>query len=333
MSGVSHPDSSASSAPARFCKQCSYNLRGHFPTPASVLSTQSSSLPPRCPECGRAFDPGDPRTYRKRPPRRWVKHAKRATLALLALFLILAGTWGWFYWGWHDERQALLALKVDPNKPGLVGYTPLVSPALRSRLGSAGFVLDRVRSLPFPAFTAPADLAPVARLTQLQTLTITWAKPGDLGPLTGLTNLHELTVVSAGRLDLAPLHHLTRLESLSLYGPEIRDLSPLAGLGQLQVLIVENTGATDLRPLAGLTNLRTLRLEGTPVRDITPLLALARLQELDLYGTQLSDPAPLAKLTGLRRLMLPRTVTLDQADALRKAMPPDCTITRPRFIE
>ena len=35
------------------CPQCAYDLRAHLPPAAnSVLDPQSSSLPPRCPECG-----------------------------------------------------------------------------------------------------------------------------------------------------------------------------------------------------------------------------------------------------------------------------------------
>jgi hypothetical protein len=38
----------------RFCLDCGYSLRG--------------LLDPRCPECGRVFDPADPKTWSPRPP-------------------------------------------------------------------------------------------------------------------------------------------------------------------------------------------------------------------------------------------------------------------------
>jgi hypothetical protein len=43
------PLSSAEPGPQAYCLGCRYNLRG--------------LTEPRCPECGRAFDPGDPRTW------------------------------------------------------------------------------------------------------------------------------------------------------------------------------------------------------------------------------------------------------------------------------
>jgi len=302
----------------RYCrgKHCGYDLRG--------LAADTR----RFPECGRGFDPNDPRTYRKRPLRRWVTHVRHAAVALLALFLILAGTWGWFYWGWRDERLALLALKVNPDDPVQVQYTPLVSPELRSRLGSAGFVLDRASFLRIPPRYDPVDLAPVAHLTKLQTLVMLGAHPSDIGPLAGLTNLRDLNIDTMPTLDLAPLRGLRRLQRLRLYGRGVHDLGPLASLGQLQVLDVQFALATDLRPLAGLTNLRALGLFNTPVTDITPLLGLTKLQNLNLVGTNLTDPSPLAKLKGMRFLALPGTVTIDQANALRREMPAGCVITQ-----
>jgi hypothetical protein len=46
------------------CLSCKYDLRN--------LTAQSDH---RCPECGRVFDPDDPRTWSKRPRRAWPRPA------------------------------------------------------------------------------------------------------------------------------------------------------------------------------------------------------------------------------------------------------------------
>ena len=76
-----------------YCRGCGYNLRG--------LTV------PRCPECGRPFDPADPHTYRKHPIRRWVRPVTRAAIFVFTIVLLLAATWGWLYWGWCSEQRCL----------------------------------------------------------------------------------------------------------------------------------------------------------------------------------------------------------------------------------
>ncbi len=212
--------------PPRYCRgrNCGYNLRG---LPASTT---------RCPECGHPFDPANPKTYRSRPLRRWLRHVKRAALGLAALLLILAAVWGWFFWGWYDEQQALRALKLDPNNPDLVWYLPILTHWPKRHLGPLGFVLDRVLFVDLAGRSDLTDGAPLARLTKLQVLSLN---------ATGLTNL-------------APLAGLTELRGLSLTGPGVTDLAPLARLTKLQQLYLSRTRVTDLAPLAGLKSLRRL---------------------------------------------------------------------------
>lgn len=68
--------------PGMFCRVCGYALVG--------LSEN------RCPECGRAFDPADPRTFRypRRPPAwvRWLA-ARRKYVPLVASGGAFFGSW------------------------------------------------------------------------------------------------------------------------------------------------------------------------------------------------------------------------------------------------
>jgi len=63
---------------ARFCRGCDYDL--------------SATPPGPCPECGRQFDPADPRSTVPRPRRSWHARARRWG-PLLAFILLLAALW------------------------------------------------------------------------------------------------------------------------------------------------------------------------------------------------------------------------------------------------
>ncbi len=56
-----------------YCRRCSYNLK--------QLDT------PRCPECGRSFDPMNPATYRKTPSR--IGHRVKWVMKIVVFFVII----------------------------------------------------------------------------------------------------------------------------------------------------------------------------------------------------------------------------------------------------
>ena len=100
----------------RYCRKCGYELCG---------------LPePRCPECGRLFDPANPQTTRARPHGGMGLWVTRAVCLLLGLGLCLGIAWGWLYWGWKAEQSILRRVRATA-----IVCEPVGGAALQRRLG------------------------------------------------------------------------------------------------------------------------------------------------------------------------------------------------------
>ena len=156
-----------------------------------------------------------------------------------------------------------------------------------------------------------SDVTPLARLTELEWLSLNDTAVADLTPLTTLTRLEKLWLNNTAVADVSPLTTLTRLRGLSLAGTAISDVTPLARLTELEWLSLNDTAVADLTPLTTLTRLEKLWLNNTAVSDVTPLTTLTRLTELYLSYTGVSDVAPLARLTELEWLGLNDTAVAD----------------------
>ncbi len=152
------------------------------------------------------------------------------------------------------------------------------------------------------------------QLKQLH-LSIMQFTPEQLSPLATLTELRELDLSYNEPLTAEAtqyLKNLTRLEQLDLGDCGLDDaaLQPIAGLIQLKSLGLSDNDITGdgCAPLAGLINLKSLQLDDTPIGDagLQHLAGLTKLESLNLSGTELtgSSFASLAKLTRLQELTL-----------------------------
>ena len=169
---------------------------------------------------------------------------------------------------------------------------PLTIKRVRENIGAG-------KTPPFDLRARIRDLAPLAGLTEMQTLSLVGAPVTDLSPLAGLTAIHTLSLAGTLVTDLSPLAGLTAMRSLSLHNTQVADLSPLAGLTAIRTLHLHNTQVSDLSPLAGLTAMVALYLGGTQVSDLSPLAGLTAMVALYLGGTRVTDLSPLAGLKNL----------------------------------
>ncbi len=162
-----------------------------------------------------------------------------------------------------------------------------------------------------------SDLAPLARLVNLQSLNCSDTLVSDLAPLARLVNLHTLSCSNTQLSDLAPLVRLVNLHTLSCSNTQVSDLAPLARLVNLHTLSCSNTQVSDLAPLVRLVNLYSLDCSSPQVSDLAPLVRLVNLHTLSCSDTQVSDLAPLARLVNLHTLSCSDTLVSDLAPLAR----------------
>jgi hypothetical protein len=333
-----------------YCRRCGYALVG---------LTQ-----PRCPECGHAFDPHDPRTVARRPDQ-WhrSRRNRRAGIVLGLLAAVLLSSYAWLYVGWRSERHAIAAVlklggraKISRLGPTWVGRLYMVVPLdfLRNRVSHVNLagkpVTDRDLDV-LGAFSHVRDLylqetrvtgegmAWIRRLRHLEFINLADTPVTDdaAAHLKHLTQLRELNlnrtkVTDAG---LAELRGLTGMTALCLDGTQITDagLAHLQDMAHLRLLTLSDTAITDvgLAHVSRLTGLWQLRLHNTAITDqgVAALRNIKALRTLDLSGTAVTDGA-LVHLRGMNTLsevVLYKTrVDPEAADQLRQTMPRNAVV-------
>ncbi|MCU0545585.1 MAG: leucine-rich repeat domain-containing protein [Oscillatoriaceae cyanobacterium Prado104] len=142
-------------------------------------------------------------------------------------------------------------------------------------------------------------------LTQSKELSIPFnSKITDLDPLASLTNLTKLDLSFNEITDLKPLESLVNLEWLGLANNQVANLKPLSKLNNLALLSLEGNRIDDLNPISQLKNLKLLALGGNNIVDIKPLALLINLENLFLWDNKITDVSSLASLTNLKNLNL-----------------------------
>ena len=133
------------------------------------------------------------------------------------------------------------------------------------------------------------DLSGLEACTSLKLLSIYGAKPETLAPLAKLTELESLELANCGTLDLTPLSGLKRLSHVFLRSDTLVSLEPLADLPALYYLGIDNgTTYPSLEPLTR-THVEFLDMmlavgeeKTCKGMDYEPLTRMPYLQYLDL---------------------------------------------------
>ncbi len=260
--------------PSRFCRTCGYALAG--------LSEN------RCPECGRRFDPHDPRTFLRHPrgwsARRWARRLGwTAGILAIAAALYAAGLWCYLRYCYYRSQQAELPHIAALRQAGC-GVTTSVVHGWADELAEPfgwQYMMDCAYSVKqMPPLQRPltvADLEHLGRLTHLYGL-----------------QLYLDHIETSGLVHIAALKNLGDV-FLCGYGPAARidaEMEHLADLVNVQSLVLMNTDLTDegLRYLRGMTNVSNLSLGHTRITDagLEHLKGLKNLRDLDLSGTHVT---------------------------------------------
>ncbi len=141
------------------------------------------------------------------------------------------------------------------------------------------------------------DLSPLAKLTNLESVTIRGGKIHDLTALASLPKLQYLDLGGDDISDVRPLANLKTLTHLDLAGNKISDIGPLSSLPDLQELILAGNQVSDLGPLAGIKSLWLLDVKKNKVADLSPLTNLKDWRYLYLDQNQIKDLAPVVAAT------------------------------------
>ncbi len=149
-----------------------------------------------------------------------------------------------------------------------------------------------------------SNISSLAVATGLQKLDLSENTIRDISPLSALVSLEELDLSQNAVTDVTALGSLTSLITLDLSSNSLYSLAPLAGCTGLSRLNVSRNALDTLTGLESCTKLTVLQAAYNSVTDLTPLVGLNQLGELDMESNQLSSADPLSGLLNLQFLNL-----------------------------
>lgn len=299
-----------------YCRKCWYSLEG--------LQNRA------CPECGKAFDPDDPRSFRSMPRRKYLM--RRRAIVAVGVCLLAMVTSFWIFVRADRIRSIVKELRDDG------GRVMVEIPSNPEFLKSWGIELPTWLLETFPLVRSitiksadDADMNTVTRLPGLLELELReQSSVTDEGMtyLRRVPRLERLFVVSDHISDEGVRHAsgCTRLVELRLFSERITDasISCLAGLSSLETLGIENSQVTGARLNELPDTIRALHFHASQIND-EGALNLSRFAQLDvlvLDRTRITDSTMeiVKDLPNLKVLSLRATQVTDHGLAMLEGL-------------
>lgn len=147
----------------------------------------------------------------------------------------------------------------------------------------------------------------LSSLSKLQTLDLTGSSfpAEDLAVLAKLPSLTSLTLSDCSLSTIAALEGAQNLTKLDLSSNTVRNLEVISAMTTLKELNLKHNAVIDLSCLSTLNNLETLDLSYNAVTDLTPLASCTKLNWLDAGNNQLT------RVDGVENLPLLSYLSLD----------------------
>ncbi len=133
--------------------------------------------------------------------------------------------------------------------------------------------LTTVETLDLSGNNSISDLTPIAGMTKLTGLGLTFT---DKNPANELVSLEALK-------------DMTELETLTISYTGIKDITPLASLTKLTALTLNNSGVTSTAALEKLSKLTTIDLSANKIQDVSGLKNKKELTSLNLSDNMIKD--------------------------------------------
>ncbi len=147
-----------------------------------------------------------------------------------------------------------------------------------------------------------SDLAVIAALPNLETLTLSNCSLSNIENLSGATKLTKLVLSSNAIRDLSPLSFMTTLTELDLSHNAVTNLSALSALENLSVLDVSYNSISSVAPLSACTSLATVCIAHNTISSLEAFTDAKALVSLDASYNDLTSVDALTGCSSLTTL-------------------------------
>ena len=185
-----------------------------------------------------------------------------------------------------------------------------VKPPL-ARTGKRGRLLRRKGTRGFRPRMELEDVSVLAGCPDMETICVSFTSVWNIAPLANLTALRSLNISYTGVANLPAKCRWPNLEEIDISFTDISTISPLLWCRKLRVFNARATRLSNINPLGACTALERVDISATEVEDITALSRCIDLEWVHMISTNVSDISPLVCCPKLKLL------NIDECDSVR----------------